>query len=122
MTTPALEPLFKIFFICLTFLWQNFSFCRLKFPGKITEKFMEIKAQVPVAHEFVSRTLCSVALILEQPLYENYSTLDSHTNTVIFHALLHVKTVIRSLVRQRVWKGKNQNLLMLLSAEIPCVH
>ena len=34
MTSPALEPLFKIF--C-----QNFSSRRLKFPGKITDKFME---------------------------------------------------------------------------------
>ena len=37
--------------------------------------------------KFVSRTLCSVALVSEQPLYENYATLYSHTNTVISHAL-----------------------------------
>ena len=54
MTSPALEPRFKIFFTCLTFLCQNLSFRRIKVPGKITEKFManlkqatgKIKAQV----------------------------------------------------------------------------
>ena len=41
MTSPALEPLFKIFFTCLKISLPKFSFHRLKFPGKITEKFME---------------------------------------------------------------------------------
>ena len=57
MTSPALEPRFKTFFTCLTFLCQNFSFRRIKVPGKITEKFMKnlkqatrkIKAQVHAA-------------------------------------------------------------------------
>ena len=57
MTSPALEPRFKTFFTCLTFLCQNFSFRLIKVPGKVTEKFMEnprqstgkIKAQVRAA-------------------------------------------------------------------------
>ena len=57
MTSPALEPRFKIFFTCLTFLCRNFSYPDLNFPGKITQKFTEnlkqatgkIKAQVRVA-------------------------------------------------------------------------
>ena len=40
--------------------------------------------------KFVSGTLCSVALVSEQPLYENYATLYSHTNTVISHALSYM--------------------------------
>ena len=34
----------------------------------------------------------------EQPFYGDYSTLDSHTKTVISHARLHVKKVTRSVV------------------------
>ena len=72
------------------------SFCRLKFPGKNCRQiYRKSKASVwrNLSTGFVSRILCCVALIYkslffrEQPFYENYWTLDSHSNTVIFHAV-----------------------------------
>ena len=44
MKLHALEPLFKIF---CTFVCENVSSCRLKFPGKIADKYMENLKQVP---------------------------------------------------------------------------
>ena len=41
MTSSALEPLFKTFFTCLNISLPKFFFLPAKFPGKITEKFME---------------------------------------------------------------------------------
>ena len=43
MQLHALEPLFKIFY---TFACKNISSCRLKFPGKIADKYMENLNQV----------------------------------------------------------------------------
>ena len=64
---PALEPLFKIFY---AFVCKNFSGCRLKFPGKIANKYVEnlkqasgeIQAQV-WPQKFVNRILCYEALV-----------------------------------------------------------
>ena len=39
-----LDPLFKIF---CTFVCENVSSCRLKFPGKIADKYMENLKQAP---------------------------------------------------------------------------
>ena len=59
--------------------------------------------------KFVSKILCCVALlnidlqfifILEQLFYENYSTLDSHTNTVISHAVVYSSRWLPKL-----WQG-----------------
>ena len=58
--------------------------------GNLKQATGKIEAQLRAAHKFVSRTLCSVALVLEQPLYENYATLYSHTNTVISHPLSYM--------------------------------
>ena len=90
-----------------------------KVPGKITDKYNmenlkqaseEIWAQVPP--KFFSTILRLVALVYksffffsEQPFYRNYSTLASHTNTVISHAFAYYmplvkmasKTVTRSI-------------------------
>ena len=44
MKLHALEPLFKIF---CTFVCENVSSCRLKFPGKIADKYMENLKQAP---------------------------------------------------------------------------
>ena len=56
---------------------------------------------------FFRRILRSEALVYksyffsEQPFYGNYSTLDSHTNTVIFHAFAYVKMANRDKVYLR---------------------
>ena len=55
---------------------------------------------------FFSRIVRSDALVYnwyffsEQPFYGNYSTLDSHTNTVIFHAFAY-----SSRGRRKPWQG-----------------
>ena len=55
---------------------------------------------------FLGPILCFVALVynwyffLEQPFYGNYSTLDSHTNTVIFHTFAY-----SSRWRRKLWQG-----------------
>ena len=54
------------------------------------KKIEQLKQSYVRPFKFVSRTLCSLALVSEQPPYENYATLHSHTNTVISHALSYM--------------------------------
>ena len=63
--------------------------------------------------KFFNTILCFVALSLqliflsEQPFYGNYSTLDSHTNTAIFHAFAY-----SSRWHQKLWQGLYCNYLL----------
>ena len=97
----ALKPLF------CTFVHKNFSSCRLKFPvkncrlmyGKSKTNDQRNRAQVRPP-KFVSRALQSFAVKLKftipsfffqnSYLPKNYLTLDSHTNTVISHAVVYL--------------------------------
>ena len=86
----VLEQLFKIFrtFVCK------------KVPGKIRDKYMENlkqasgEIQAPARPpNFLVPLLCTFNLqftfFSEQPFYGNFSTLDSHTNTVISHTFAY---------------------------------
>ena len=89
-----------------------------KVPGKITDKYNmenlkqaseEIWAQVPP--KFFSTILRLVALVYksffffsEQPFYRNYSTLASHTNTVISHAFAYYMPLV-NWWRRKPWQG-----------------
>ena len=74
---------------------------------------------------FFRRILRSEALVdksyffLEQPFYGNYSTLDSHTITVISHAFAY-----SSRWRRKPWQGLFSRLLTMNFelCKFPCVH
>ena len=102
-----LEPLFKIFY----------TFVCKKVPGKLQTNIWKIysKPLEKFKHRYAPKMfsdnplLCSFSLQLiffsEQPFYGNYSTLDSHTNTVISEDLLCIIQflfcVLRSFPRDR---------------------
>ena len=83
-----LEPLFQILYAVVS----------KKSPGKITDKDIENLKQAleTFKHRYAPKMglahplFCSFSLQFifssEQPFYGNYSTLDSHTNTVISHS------------------------------------
>ena len=86
-----LEPPFKI----------SYKFVCKEVPGKITDKCIEnlSKPLETFTHRYALKIfyynplLCRFSLqfifLSEQPFYGNYSTLDSHTNTVISHTFAY---------------------------------
>ena len=116
MQLHALVPLFKIFY---TFVSKNFSSCRLKFPGKNCRQIYG-KSKASVWRNLSTATapkqnplLCSFSLhfifFSEQPFYGNQSTLDSHTNTVISHAV-----AFSSRWLPKPWQGLLQKVPLVI--------
>ena len=95
-----LQPLYKIFFSFNRFL--NFRFLYAGFYSTLDRT---LSGYVPPIF-YYNLLLCGFSLefifFSEQPFCRNYSTLDSHTNTVISRAVVHFvkmasKTVLRCL-------------------------
>ena len=90
MQLRALEPLLKIFY---TFASKNVPGKRQMY-GKSKPSVWRNLSTVTVPKIcYYNPLLCSFSLqfifFSEQALYENYSTSDSHTNTVISHAFAY---------------------------------
>ena len=88
MQLHAPEPLFKIFY---TFFCENVFSCRLKFPRKIADKYMENLKQASeefkhrygpknlLVESFAVQLQFTIHIFYRTAVFGNYSTLDCHT-------------------------------------------
>ena len=101
----VLEPLFKIFY---TFVCKKSGEKYRQIYEKSKESLWR-NLSTGTPPNFFRTILCFVALVAfslqliffsEQPFYRNYSTLDSHTNTVISPTFAY-----SSIWRRKPWQG-----------------
>ena len=107
ITTPPPNSIFLLTsYSAVPIIWTpgtgyeaNLASCQLKFTGKnFRQIYRKSIASVwrNLSTVFVSRILCCVAQVYksffffsEKPFYETYSTLDSHSYTVIFYVVAY---------------------------------